>query len=129
MLQKMLSVLFCLLQSQYVSEKSCSPIPKFLLRKTGFYFGVEYLPKKEKKMLLSQCHLHVNFPLWFTTSVLQSFGIDLMSRAISLQVCSFASFYILETQIQRIHWDLFRKVYLYLFFNVWFLILGIFITI
>lgn len=40
---------FCLLQPQYISEKSRSPIPKFLLRKTGFYFGLESPPNKEKK--------------------------------------------------------------------------------
>lgn len=130
MLQKMLSVLFlsfavtvCLREVTLSHTKVPSEENWFL-----FWPGIS-AKKRKKKMLLSQCHLHVNFPLWFTTSVLQSFGIDLMSRAISLQVCSFASFYILETQIQRIHWDLFRKVYLYLFFNVWFLILGIFITI
>lgn len=50
------------------------------------------------------------------------------SKFASLQVCSFASLYILETQMQRIHWDLFRKLYLHLFFNVWFLTLSIFIN-
>lgn len=56
---------FCLLQSQYVSEKSRSPIPKFLLRKTGFYFGLEYLPKKGKKNVVKP----VPFTCEFSTLV------------------------------------------------------------
>lgn len=122
----------CLLQSQYVSEKSCSPIPKFLLRKTGFYFGLESLPKKEKKKSVVK---PVAFTCEFCTLVHCTSLTELWhrpnvedSKFASLQVCSFASLYILETQMQRIHWDLFRKLHLHLFFNVWFLTLSIFIN-
>lgn len=108
---KVLSVLFLSLQSQYVSEKSCSPIPKFLLRENWFLFWPGISLKKKKKVLLSQWHLRVNLHFG-SLPLLQSFWHRPNKRTVSfasLQVCSFASLYILETQMQRIHWDLFEN--------------------
>lgn len=92
--------LFLSLQSQYVSEKSCSPIPKFLLRKTGFYFGLESLPKKKKKSVVKPVAFTCEFctlvhctslaELWHRPNVEDS-------KFASLQVCSLLLLYILET--------------------------------
>lgn len=80
MLQKTLSVLFlsfaatvCLREVTLSHTKVPSEENWFL-----FWPGISAQQRKKKKVLLNQCYLHMNFPLWFTISFLQSFGINLI---------------------------------------------------
>ena len=80
MLRKVLSVLFlsfavsvCLREVMLSHTKVPSEENWFL-----FWPGISAKKRKKKKVLLSQWHLRVNFALWFTAPLLQSFGTDLM---------------------------------------------------
>lgn len=79
MLRKVLSVLFLSFAVSVCLREVMLSHTKVLSEENWFLFwpGIS-AKKKKKKVLLSQWHLHVNFALWFTTSLLQSFGTDLM---------------------------------------------------
>ena len=77
MLRKVLSILFLSFAVTVCLREVMLSHTKVPSEENWFLFWPGISAKKRTKVLLSQWHLHVNFPLWFTTSLLQSFGTDL----------------------------------------------------